>query len=562
MAIYHLEAKVITRGTGRTACGAAAYMSCSVIYNEYDGIRHDYTRKGGLVWDRVFLPPMAPPEWSSRETLWNAVEAAEKTKDSRLAREFIVALPTELERQEWIDLMTDFIQKQFVSDGMCADAAIHDTDGHNPHAHILLTVRPLDGNGKWQYKSEKEYLCARDGEERGFTAVEYKTAQAEGWEKQYPYKVGRKKRYMTPSEAEAQGLERMSKHPKATRYGRQNPISERWNSEEQLVVWRAAWADAVNRALDRKGVEMRIDHRSHAERGLDERPTVHEGYQARKIEQAGYVSDRCELNRQIRADNALLKQLKESVRTLTRAVQTTLADVALAMERLRQHIILLRCHRYDVRGRRRTESDYLSKAEPMYQSYSDLTMESKAKNETCRSLQKELAALPAMSLFRRRELKRQMAQLTEEISELEFRRNGIVSDFGTASEKEMSAIPKRIKEAKANISRLNELEARYTGDIEKTSQAFDRLKENAKQFDLYDLTASRLALRPKLEAEARESVRTASAGYRICANETDVRNRESGMEVWYRVQTQQRKERRRERREYPQHKPSERNYRS
>ena len=79
-----------------------------------------------------------------------------------------------------------------MADGMCADAAIHDTDGHNPHAHILLTVRPLDEQGKWQYKTEKEYLCMKNGEERGFTAAEFRTAQADGWEKQYPYKVGRK----------------------------------------------------------------------------------------------------------------------------------------------------------------------------------------------------------------------------------------------------------------------------------------------------------------------------------------------------------------------------------
>ena len=75
---------------------------------------------------------------------------------------------------------------------MIVDFAIHDTDGHNPHAHILLTVRPLDEQGKWQYKTEKEYLCAKNGEERGFTATEFKVAQAEGWEKQYPYKVGKK----------------------------------------------------------------------------------------------------------------------------------------------------------------------------------------------------------------------------------------------------------------------------------------------------------------------------------------------------------------------------------
>ena len=143
MAFYHLEAKIVTRGTGRTACGAAAYMSCSRIYNEYDGVQHDYSRKGGLVWERVFLPTMAPAEWNDRETLWNAVEDGEKTKDSRLAREFIVALPMELDKRQWIGLVSEFIQDNFVADGMCADAAIHDTDGHNPHAHILLTVRPL-----------------------------------------------------------------------------------------------------------------------------------------------------------------------------------------------------------------------------------------------------------------------------------------------------------------------------------------------------------------------------------------------------------------------------------
>ena len=117
--------------------------------------------------------------------LWNAVEANEKTKDSQLAREFIVALPVELDKRQWIGLVSEFIQNNFVSDGMCADVAIHDTDGHNPHTHILLTMRPLDEKGKWQYKTEKEYLCVRDGEERGFTAAEFKAAQAEGWEKSW-----------------------------------------------------------------------------------------------------------------------------------------------------------------------------------------------------------------------------------------------------------------------------------------------------------------------------------------------------------------------------------------
>ena len=300
MAIYHLEAKMVSRGAGRSAVAASAYLSCSRMLNNYDGVQHDYTRKQGLAWQAVFLPPMAPSEWQDREKLWNAVEEAEKTKDSRLAREFVAALPIELSRQQQIELLQDFIREQFVDEGMCADVAIHDTDGHNPHAHILLTVRPLDEHGTWQYKTEKEYLCVKDGEERGFTAAEFKAAQAEGWEKQYPYKVGKKKVYMAPSVAQEQGYMRMDKHPKSTRYGRQNPISARWNSEEQLVVWREAWATAANRCLELAGHDSRIDHRSHAERGLEERPTIHEGVAAQALERRGIISDRCELNRRSR----------------------------------------------------------------------------------------------------------------------------------------------------------------------------------------------------------------------------------------------------------------------
>ena len=191
MAIYHLEAKVISRGAGRSAVAASAYLSCSNILNDYDGVRHDYTRKKGLVWQEVFLPKFAPTEWKDRGILWNAVEENEKTRDSRLAREFVLALPVELTKDQWKELLIDFIQNNFVSDGMCADVAIHDPDppGHNPHSHIMVTVRPLDANGRWQYKTEKEYLCVRNGEERGFTAAEFKTAKIAGWEKQYQYRL-------------------------------------------------------------------------------------------------------------------------------------------------------------------------------------------------------------------------------------------------------------------------------------------------------------------------------------------------------------------------------------
>ena len=343
MAIYHLEAKVVSREKGRSAVAASAYLSCSKILNDYDGVQHDYTRKKGLVWQEVFLPENAPTEWQDRSVLWNAVEESEKTKDSRLAREFVVALPIELNKSEWQKLLTEFIQEQFVSDGMCADVAIHDPHppGHNPHAHIMLTVRPLDEQGKWQYKTEKEYLCVRNGEERGFTATEFKTAQADGWEKQYHYKVGRKKVYMPPSEAEKHGYERANKHPKSTKYGRQNPIAERWNSDEQLLVWREKWADVTNKYLAQyPWIDARIDHRSHAARGLDEQPTIHEGVTARALEKKGIISDRCEINRQIKAGNALLRELKAEVKKLAALVARTVPAIAEGLEKLRSRVLI------------------------------------------------------------------------------------------------------------------------------------------------------------------------------------------------------------------------------
>ena len=104
MAIYHLEAKVVSRGAGRSAVAASAYLSCSRLYNDYDGIQHDYTKKQGLVWQQIFLPEYASQEWQDREKLWNAVEEVETAKDSRLAREFVVALPIELNREQQIEL--------------------------------------------------------------------------------------------------------------------------------------------------------------------------------------------------------------------------------------------------------------------------------------------------------------------------------------------------------------------------------------------------------------------------------------------------------------------------
>ena len=113
MRYFHLEAKIISRGTGRSAVAAAAYASCSKLYNDYDGVTHDYTRKRGCVYSEVFLPEGAPQEWQDRQKLWEAVELAEKTKNSRLARELIVALPVELPPETWKEMLREFVKCKF-----------------------------------------------------------------------------------------------------------------------------------------------------------------------------------------------------------------------------------------------------------------------------------------------------------------------------------------------------------------------------------------------------------------------------------------------------------------
>ena len=506
MAIYHLEAKMVSRGAGRSAVAASAYLSCSRLYNDYDGIQHDYTRKQGLVWQQVFLTEYAPQEWQDREKLWNAVEEVETAKDSRLAREFVVALPIELSREQQIELLQDFIREQFVSDGMCADAAIHDTAGHNPHAHILLTVRPLDEQGRWQYKTEKEYLCMKNGEERGFTAAEFKAAQTDGWEKQYQYKVGKKKVYMTPSAAEAQGLFRADKHPKSTRYGRQNPISEHWNSEEQLVTWRAAWADVTNLYLERAGWVERIDHRSNAARGLDEIPTIHEGVAAQALERKGIISDRCELNRQIKADNALLRELKAEIKKLAALVARTVPAIAEGLEKLRSRVLIFCYQLSHIRGGKTHIQKSLAVWKPELERYTGLVQQIKEKSKERKSLVAEKKELPIYHVKRQKALAVRIAELTEDLEELCSEKALLLQKFEYAEDAGAEAFRKDIAIMESGLKRLEAQEQKYAAELDKVLAEYAELKAQAVDLDPVELHEARQAIRPAQEKAAEQQI--------------------------------------------------------
>ncbi len=503
MAIYHLEAKVISRGTGRSAVAASAYMSCSQILNDYDGIYHDYTRKQGLVWQQVFLPDYAPREWLDRAVLWNAVEENEKTKDSRLAREFVVALPVELDKNGWQKILTEFIRQNFVADGMCADVAIHNTDGHNPHAHIMLTVRPLNENGTWQHKTEKEYLCIRNGEEKGFTSSEYAKAVFEGWEKQYPYMVNGKKKYLPPSQAE--GYERASKYPKSTKYGRQNPISERWNSDEQLISWRKAWADEVNKYLE---PENHIDSRSHSERGLDEQPTVHEGVIARRLEEKGIISERCELNRQIKADNRLLRTLKSEFVKLKKAVANTLPAIAEALESIRMNLIVLR---YKVLSGFVEHNEIirtLRSITPELESYKDIVDEIKKKSTERKALIKEKQSIPVIMILKHREFAKRISELTEELEELQTEKKIILNNLYCTETYTIENVKSYVAALEKKLDVISKQEQKYSEEIEKAVAEYKEMKESATDFDPAVLREEQLKLRYDKEVQSSQIIRS------------------------------------------------------
>ncbi len=389
--------------------------------------------------------------------------------------------------------------------------AIHDPypPGHNPHAHIMLTVRPLDENGKWQYKTEKEYLCIKDGEERGFTAAEFKIAQADGWEKQYQYKVGKKKVYMTPSAAEAQGYERVNKYPKSTKFGRQNPVSERWNCEEQLVEWRKAWADVTNRYLEQYGHDAHIDHRSHAERGLDEQPTVHEGVIARALEQKGIISDRCELNRQIKADNALLRELKTTVKMLMQAVKNTVPAIAEAMERLRSNMMIFKYQLLHIGGGKQAIDKSLKMYREHMAQYTALANKISKKSKERKAALDEKKATPVIQILKHRDLAKRIAELTEDLEELRTEKAMLLRQLQYPEDSTADMFRKEIRTLEDGLKKLEASEAKYAAELDNALKQYAELQEQTVEFDSVELYEARQEIRPNHERNATRRIQNA-----------------------------------------------------
>ncbi|MBQ6206521.1 MAG: MobA/MobL family protein, partial [Oscillospiraceae bacterium] len=333
---------------------------------------------------------------------------------------------------------------------------------------------------------------------------------SEGWEKQYRYKIGRKKVYMAPSEAEAKGLTRLSKHPKSSKYGRQNPISERWNSEEQLVLWRKAWAEATNRFLERAGNQERVDHRSHAERGLDEQPTVHEGVAARAMEAAGIISDRCELNRQIKADNLLLRTLKAQVSKLLSVVKNTVVGIARALETVRRNLLIFRYHILHSGADKKRIKDTLNVLRPDVARYEELAAQIRDASKERKALLDEKKATPRVRVIRHHELARGIAKLTEDLEELKNERTMLLSQYaGTDSTlgTGVQAVRNRISFLEATLQKVERRESKYEGELKAALAQYQELRKQTQGMEADALDAARQSIRPDMEREAYRQAR-------------------------------------------------------
>ena len=272
---FHFSISMISRGKSKSAVASAAYISCEKITNEWDGATHDYHNKKGLLHSEIFLPENIPISLKDRATLWNSVELNEKASNAQLARNFIIALPKELFFEENKNLITDFIQKNFVSKGMIADFAIHqgnDEGNGNIHAHIMTTVRPLNQDGTWGAKSKKEYLL------------------------------------------DEQGNKILGKNGKPKT--RKIELTD-WNNKGNAEKWRESFATLCNQYLEKNNFEKRVDHRSFERQGKEEIPTIHMGASASALERKGIETDKGNINREIKKHNSLVKAIREKIAELT-----------------------------------------------------------------------------------------------------------------------------------------------------------------------------------------------------------------------------------------------------
>lgn len=282
MAIYHFNAKIISRGNGSSAIASAAYRSGSKLVDEWVDETKDFSRKKHVMYSEILLPDHAPKGYADRGKLWNMVEQFEKKSNAQLAREIEFSLPVELpfsERLKAAKELAEFFRKK----GMVVDMNIHepDHDCPNPHCHMMMTMRPFQENGTFvERKSYRRYILDENGE---------KIPNASGKD---------------------------FKFEKVTLYD--------WDDKGNVEKWRHEWESIENRFYEKNGLSERVSCESYEAQGIDLIPTIHEGAAVRAMERKGIRTEIGNLNREIKAVNELtiasakkISALEENIRGLT-----------------------------------------------------------------------------------------------------------------------------------------------------------------------------------------------------------------------------------------------------
>ncbi|OAU86224.1 nickase [Lacticaseibacillus rhamnosus] len=239
MAIFHMSFSNISAGKGRSAIAGASYRSGEKLFDQKEGRSYFYARS--VMPESFILTPNNAPEWASdREKLWNEVERKDRRANSRYAKEFNVALPVELSEDEQKELLTKYVQENFVDEGMVADVAIHRDHPDNPHAHVMLTNRPFNPDGTWGLKSKRKNILDENGN------------------KTY---IGN------------------SRFPRSRKVWLVD-----WDKKEKINQWRHNWAVSVNQVLEQKNIPDRISEKSFEDQGINEVPTQHEGINSKRHE--------------------------------------------------------------------------------------------------------------------------------------------------------------------------------------------------------------------------------------------------------------------------------------
>ena len=308
MSIYHCSIKIISRSGGRSAVASAAYRSGEKLYNDETGLTHDFANKGGVIVNEVILPENAPDRYKDREILWNEVQKIEKRSDAQFAREVEVALPIEMTREQQIECVRAYIKENFVDKGMIADWALHDKNDGNPHAHIMLTVRGLDENEKWKAKQKTVFANAKDEHGRAIYNPDLPVYDSKNRDATSQYRI---------PQLDENGMQKTRvRQGKGTEYLWEKitiPAND-WNDRANAEIWRESWAKYCNKYLDK---DHQIDHRSYVRQGVDILPTVHEGVTARNMEADGKMADRCQINRDIKERNSIMRQIQEVAKEIT-----------------------------------------------------------------------------------------------------------------------------------------------------------------------------------------------------------------------------------------------------